>query len=313
VLEPEPFARLRLEGGRFDEEGMPVETLAELAAYEDLVVGVAKELFRSAHPERRRVPRGFEDRFQLRLKAVEEGSAMPVLERVAPIGALSAFDDDFTQARNAIEDAIAAVGRGDALPDNFPERALVLFNRFGQTLRQEESIELRRASATEGPKYTTQIRRRLVLSSRNTYQDEVRDIGRVVAIDSGRMSCTLRLRTEAQGQIVAPLDVVTFSPAKEVLEPNGEGPQVRVSGVGEFDTHNQLIRFDSIHEISVIDDPEELMALDLRLGEIASLSTGWLDGDGRATDPRVMKRAQTGPSGSSSELRSAAAQIVPYF
>jgi hypothetical protein len=67
------FAKLRLTGGRFEGDGMPVEALVELVAYEQLVVGVAKELFRREHSGRQRLPRGFAERLQLRLRTVERG------------------------------------------------------------------------------------------------------------------------------------------------------------------------------------------------------------------------------------------------
>lgn len=200
VLGPDPFARLRLAGGRFDSEGMPVETLGELAAYRDLVVGVAKEIFRSRHPHRQRVPRGFEDRLHLRLRTVEDGSAIPVLERALPEGTLLASEDEFTEARNLIEDAVAAADAQASLPDDFPRDVLVLFNRFGQTLRADEAIELRRGTATSGPRYTPEVRKALVLQQKRAYQQEVEDFGWVLEVDAQRMSCLIRLRMGPQSR-----------------------------------------------------------------------------------------------------------------
>jgi hypothetical protein len=279
-------------GGRFDGAGMPVESLVELAAYRDLVFDVAKALFRQRHPDRQRVPRGFSDRLQLRLQTVEDGSAVPVLERVAQPGALLAHSDEFTEARDAIEDAVAAIANGDPLPDMFPRQSLVLFNRFGQTLRPEEAIELRRGSASSGPIYTSDVRRTLVLNHRRTYQQEVEDIGWVTEVDGSRMSSMIRLRLGPPTSVPAPLDEVTFAPAKDVLEPNGEGPPVRVSGVGVFDTERGLIRFDSIHDVSVVEDPEELASLDQRFDQLASLNAGWMDGEGVPPSDAVLRRAR---------------------
>jgi hypothetical protein len=287
-----PFARLRLTGGRFDGQGMPVETLVELAQYRELVLGVARAQFLRSHPERKRVPRGFFDRLQLRLRTVEDGSAVPVLERVAPAGALIAVDDDFALARDAIEDAVAAAENGEQPPSGFPQEALVLFNRFGQTLRSDEAIELRRGSAPSGPRYTVDTRRKLLLSKRRTYTEELQGLGWISEVDGNGMSCRIRLRMGPATPVPAPLDEVTFGPVKDVLEPNGEGPPVRVSGVGVFDSERRLIRFDSIHDVNVLDDPEDLVSLDDRLDELASLNTGWLDGEGVRPDALVLERAR---------------------
>jgi hypothetical protein len=205
---------------------MPVETLVELAAYRDLVFGVAKELFRAAHPARQRVPRGFSERLQLWLRTVESGSPVPVLERVAAPGTVLAPDDEFTEARDVIEDAVAAVAGGDDLPSAFPRDGLVLFNRFGQTLRSDEAIELRRGGAPSGAMYTRDVRKMLVLNQRRTFQEEIDDIGWVSEVDADHMSCLIRLRMGPPGAIPAPLDEVTFAAVKEVLEPKGEGPPV---------------------------------------------------------------------------------------
>jgi hypothetical protein len=280
-------------GGRFEGNiGMPVEALAELVAYHELVVGVAKEVFRSSHPNRQRLPRGFTDRLQLRLQSVEQGSAIPVLERVRESGALLAVTDEFTQSRDIIEDAVAAIAGGRTLPSSFPPDALVLFNRFGQTLRPDEAIELRRGTATSGPRYTRDVRRQLVLERGSTYQDEVRDIGWVWEIDANRMSCNIRLRLGPSAPVAAPLDEVTFEPLWKALAPNGNGPPVRILGVGVFDTTRGLMRLDSIHDVSPVDDPDDLAALDNRLGELEELQEGWLDGDGLPPAPAALQSAR---------------------
>jgi hypothetical protein len=271
---------------------MPIETVVELAAYRELVLGVAKELFRKAHPGRQRVPKGFAERLQLRLRVVETGSSMPVIERPPVDGSLLLADDEFTHARDVIEDAVAAASRGDHVPESLPRGALVLFNRFGQTLRGDEAIELRRGNAAAGPRYTRDVRKRLVLDERRTFQDEVDDIGWVWEVDGERMRCLIRLRLGPGGPISAPLDEVTFAAAKQVLEPKGEGPPVRISGVGVFDASQALIRLDSIHDVSVLEDAEELESLDRRIDELAGLTAGWLDGDGLPPDAIVLVRAR---------------------
>src|SRR5258708_12633883 len=121
---------------------MPVEALGELVDYHGLVVGVATELFRSRHPERQRLPSGFADRLRLRIHTVEPGSAIPVLERVNAPGTLLTPDDEFTEARDVIEAAVAAIADGRELPGSFPRQALLLFNRLGQTLPPNEPIDL---------------------------------------------------------------------------------------------------------------------------------------------------------------------------
>lgn len=280
-------------GGRFERQGMPVETLVELAAYRTLVVGVAKELFRQANPNRQRVPRGFEERLDLRLQTVEDGSVMPVLDRAVGDGELLTADDEFTNARDVIGRAIDAVASDQPVPQDFPRSALLLFNGFGQKLRAGEAVELRRGNETQGPRYTPEVRRKLVLQDRHSVQQEIDDIGWVSEVDGDRMRCLIRLRTSpAATAVAAPLDELTFAAVKDVLEPRGEGPPVRLSGVGVYDSYQRLIRFDAIHEVSVIEEADELQRIDERLDELSALRAGWLDGDGRAIAESAIDNAR---------------------
>jgi hypothetical protein len=292
------FVRLCLSGGRFEAEGMPVEVLAELVAYRELVIGVAKELFRQQHPQRQRLPSGFTDRLQLRLRVIERGSVVPVLERMRSVGVgVLPFGDDFvsdefTMARNLIEDAVAAVVAGTDIPADFPRSALVLFNGLGQTLRVGETIELQSSRLSAGVKYTREVGRQLVLLERSTFQDEVRDIGRVWEVDSHRMTCALQLRLGPSSPITAPLDELTFEPIKEALAPNGQGPPLHIIGLGVFDSTRGLLRLDAIHDVSRVEDPADLEAVDSRLDELEGLRGGWLDGYGAAPTPPALRSAR---------------------
>ncbi len=272
---------------------MPVEALTELVAYQQLVVGVAKEVYRSRHADRQRLPRGFADRLQLRLRTIEQGSAMPVLERTREPGALMPREDDFTRSRDLIEEAVAAIADGDALPEDFPRQAVVLFNRFGQTLRPDEAIELRKPAAQSGPRYTRDVQRRLVLAERRTFQAEVSDIGWILELDSTRMTCMIRLRSVPRAQPVsAPVDDFTFDQVKAAVEPNGEGPPVHVTGMGVYSTAGHVFRLDSIQDVSPVEDPEGLEALDNRIAELAELKPGWLDGAGAPLTLAALEKAR---------------------
>jgi hypothetical protein len=286
----DPFARLHLTGGRFDTPGMPLEALVELARYRDLILGVARAIFLQDNPDRQRMPRGFYDRLDLRLNVVEEGSVTPVVERRLPDGAFVSTDDYFTRARDIISHAVEVAAADDAPLLALPPDTLVLFNPFGQTLRSSEAIELRTADASSGPTYTSETRRRLLLSSRKTFTQEVQGIAWVHEVDGNAMSCRVRLKTGPSWPVAAPLDEVTFSSAKAALEPNGEGPPVRVFGVGVFDAGEQLLRLDSIQAIDPLDD--DFLQLDARLDEIATLNAGWLDGEGVSPDVGAVERAR---------------------
>lgn len=267
---------------------MPVEVLTELVAYRDLVAEVARHLFLSDHPARQRVPKGFTESFSLRIRRIEEGSAAPVLERVPPEGTLVATPDAFDSARDLICEAVAAAADGGPTPGAFPREAVVHFNRFGQSLRDEEDIELRAPGASVGPRYN-QVIRRVLLAERSYYQRDAERTGWVTEIDAEKMRFHLRL---SEGSSVpAPMDDVMFDDVKTALRPSGEGPQVLIGGVGVFDKSDRLVRFDSLHQVIPAEaetDGEAAEAVDA-----AEVEVGWLDGQGAATHPGAFERARS--------------------
>ncbi|UUE99042.1 hypothetical protein NDY24_04165 [Xanthomonas hortorum pv. pelargonii] len=59
------FSQPKFTGARFDEHTLPVDVARDLAAYERLIVELAKHLYLQEHPGRQRVPKGFEAGFRL--------------------------------------------------------------------------------------------------------------------------------------------------------------------------------------------------------------------------------------------------------
>lgn len=105
------FGSWRLRGGRYEQQGLPVEVLAEFARYERLVVDVARGLYKQRHATRQRVPRGFASSFSLRLSDIQAGSVVPILER-ATNETDTLFDEDsgiFDEARILIQDTLPGV------------------------------------------------------------------------------------------------------------------------------------------------------------------------------------------------------------
>lgn len=284
-----PFLSLHFRGARFDDDqGMPVETLGELMAYRELVAEVARSVFLSQNPERQRVPKGFADRLRLRIRRVDEGSAVPLLERSVSSGELLPIEDEFHRARDLISSAIHDVASGRSIPEDFPQDALVHFNRLGQGLQDDESIELIRPGTFSGPRYTQDVRK-VLLGGRLIYQRDAVVVGWVTEVDAERMRFQLR---QSDGLVVpAPIDSVTFDEVKQALAPTGEGPQVSVSGVGVFDRSDNLVRFDSVHEL-ISEDVDDAVADDAVAVDASAVTAGWLDGYGEATDPTVIRRTK---------------------
>ncbi|WDP99053.1 hypothetical protein PVK74_24830 [Micromonospora chalcea] len=315
MTEPAPFVELRMKGQRFDHPGMPVEALSELVAYRELLVEVAKALFLRNNPGRQRVPKGFVERLRLRLRRVDEGSALPVLERLdTDAEGFFPREDEFVVARRLIEAAISSVASEDTLPSDFPEDVVGYFNRFGRSLLPGDSIELREPGHERGAVYTANVRRRLLLSRSSTYRVNANLLGRIVEIDAE--DSAFNLRTLTNNVVRCHFESELFPFIRNALLPDGAGPAVRVSGEAVLDRIDKVVRME-VTEAGYADEADEASdTLDFdgdaegippqrtfraiprqsdpaakvnrRIDELESLGPGWLDGEGEPPAQEVL-------------------------
>jgi len=271
------FLKPRFTGARFDEHTLPVDVASDLAAYEELVIDLAKHLWLSEHHGRERVPKGFEQGFSLHLEGmVEDGSAKPLLSWVvAGALALNAGSNTyFEQARDLIADCISASAAGQPLPAKFPKDLLDHFNVFGRSLREGESLELPHVG---GPaQLTPERRKQLVLDAQRVYSKHVELVGRVGEIDWEKQ--TFRLRLEAGTAITAPLPE-HFS---ELIRQAGGKDRtiVSIKGVGVFDVYDHLQKLTETQHLELL--PNQVLASQIE--DLATLSDGWFEGKGKAPD-----------------------------
>ncbi|MBK7581090.1 MAG: hypothetical protein IPI67_12860 [Myxococcales bacterium] len=276
-----PFATLIFRGKRFDGAAMPLEALPELAAYRDLVVAVAKQLFLEANPNRVRLPKGFDASFRLTLSRIEAGSAVPIIEREQDL--LPLFPGDFfDNARAAVERAIAE------LPDNEPKPSWLTpdvvgrFASFGRTLRDDESVVVALAGKREGAVYDRHARRSILLRSQGTYEEEIELVGVVRETDADQESFEIRLGTDRR--IPVRSSRLFFSQVVRSLERDSA---VRVSGTGVFDAEGKLLRVAQASDVSAAEEgdvatgrPGCNIPVDEQIASLRGLSDGWCDGEG---------------------------------
>jgi len=75
----QPFLQTKFDGARFDQHTLPIEVARDLAAYESLVIDLARYLYLRDNPGRQRVPRGFDAEFHLHLQRVDVPHDSPEL------------------------------------------------------------------------------------------------------------------------------------------------------------------------------------------------------------------------------------------
>lgn len=284
--ELEPFVTHVLKGARFEEHSVPLSVLPDLTAYRDLVLEVARALFFRENPGRQRVPKGFEDGFELLLRGIGDGSAVVPLERrqkagPAQLSLVPRKPDVFEQSRDIVNQTIDAISNGQAAPASFPIEAVGCFNNFGRTLRPDESIEILGPGRQRGATYTKIVRKRLVLLREGTYEDIVEITGRVVQYDTQRRTFGVLV-----GEQTVTGNLEGLSPSQmgivRAAAVHTEELRIYALGVGAYDSLDRLVRLVTIKELSFAEDEDlrEKLDLDRRLAALAELPDGWLDGSG---------------------------------
>lgn len=270
------FLKPRLVGKRFDDHSIPVEVLKDWAAFEGLIVEVARWLYLERYPSRKRTPRGFTHNFAIHLSQVEEGSAVAVLERPLPQGSLvhDAFSEWFDKARDRVLDTIYAASEGRSVDNLLPKTLLAYFDQFGRFLQEDERIEFNRASDAEGVViYDHRVRKMLVLKSSTVYRTEEAVRGSMSELNLENRTFTLKLISGER--VVGHFSEELRDAALGALGAYGES-LVMVEGAVVRDQSDNRKRIEQVTRIESL-DPLDVPA---RLESLSLLREGWLDGLG---------------------------------
>ncbi len=270
----EPFIQPRFQGPRFEEHTLPLSAAKDLAAYEELLLELAKHLFRQKEQGRTRVPKGFASGFSLHLERIDEGSTKSVL--VAMMSAAQLFTHlpaEITEAREMIN-AVIATEEGQPLPADFPKELYSYFNRVGRSLKEGESIEWASESATNKSVLTRGKRIRLARAHRETYEDEADVMAKVEELDAKKKTGILRVSEKEAVPFV--FGDPFFAELKEAL--GNDRVHVRLKGIGVFDINDRLSTIIEIDQLETVLHYALVSAID----GLLSLKDGWLEGSGVA-------------------------------
>jgi hypothetical protein len=272
------FLQPRFVGARFDQHTLPVEVARDLAAYEELIIQLARVLYLREHPTRKRVPKGFADDFSLRLERVEDGSTKVVLvaATIAAVGLLplhGSLDGQnyYIKARDAVSELVTTVAADQRLPPQIPRSLLEKFNTLGRSLRPGEAVDL----APEGKPaamLTPEVRKKLVrVGGGKSYTAHVSVSGIIVEINWEKDQFQLRL---ADGQAVT-IHLPSFY-RDNVRAAGGKArTQVQVAGLGIFDMEDRLQKVTEIVQLETFPNQELVLGIE----NLSTLAAGWL-GDG---------------------------------
>lgn len=300
------FLKPVMRGKRFDEHCIPVDVLIELANYRELIAEVARTLYFQDHQNRKRVPRNWEDNFQLCLTEVEPGSAIPVLKRFTSamlmVGSLlfsEPSNDYFDKARDLVNEVIS-LAQDDKGHPSFPIDSYAQFSAFGKTLKDDESIELIAPGKSNGPKYDKAIRKKLLHRVGTSYEDQFdikakviegsieKDTVIIKTSDDSLLSLDLAANSKFRTLLVQSFadTFVSQSPAKNL----------HITGVGIYDTSDKLEKVLSLTDVTDDEDGVSISAavseeINLRLDTLARLKDDWNGPDSPTFDIEGLKWA----------------------
>ena len=275
---------VRLSGGRFKEAELPLFILGDLAPLQDMVVDVAKGLFKEKSG-RKRSPSSF-DQTYLKIVGLRPGSTVVEIgidtTRVILDGAPVPNQEHFEAAANSIVDVIGLAEQGTKHPnDRMPPRCMAYFNRMGRSLMSNEVMEMTTAN-NHTARLTQQSREALVRYSVGEIMRDITIRGVISEADLKNMKFRLE---PIYGTIVnCPLleqhRETVLDAFNSYKNKDHNRIQVRVRMTGMYDRQDRLQRVESIKSVDTLDP----LDVDARLDRFRTLQDGWLEDGGVAPD-----------------------------
>ncbi|MBP5982283.1 MAG: hypothetical protein KA734_01065 [Fluviicola sp.] len=284
------FFQPRLTGKRFDAHTLPVELLSDFAALEEFIIELAKQKYLDAHPDRKRVPRGFSDGISLNLATIADGSVITgfVLSSALIANGLFATSDPtltyFEQAKESFLTALKQAEKDDVI--ELAPRFISYFNRIGKNLLEDESIEFQPNSTDFKAELNKQTRRRILLSNdQNTeFSENTILIVQITELDKVKQTFSIQNGSiKISGITIQPEHKDTIFKAFDEFE---LGSFVKMKSVAQFNRTNHITMINNIDHIDLLDADD----IEVRFEHIVSLRNGWYYGDGKSFNKNQLSR-----------------------
>ncbi len=245
----EQVVKLVFKGQRFQDHALDQDALGEVSHFLKMITETAKAVWRAENPGRKNLPPHFEDRTRLCLRRIEEGStAVPLEVFLEEPEQKEMFEPEVRDVKKAIRlarDVYRAVETDAPLPEGFPRTLVPEYERWGETLREDEAIEVVDESA-EPVRVTRLVRRRLASFVEPCHEDQVDVAGEVLEADIRKQRFEIWLDETTSVK-------VAFTPEQEdevtTALRDHKILRLQVKGRGEFTPQGKLLRVTEVHEL----------------------------------------------------------------
>lgn len=198
----DPVLRIHLDGGRFTRHCFPATAVSELQRLNRIYTILAEDLWRNAHPERVRLPRGFTRDYELYLTDIGQGSTITTFTNNAtdpPADALFEVDNEGSSANLAsraadrVNELFAFIVENQSLPEFLPQSGRPDVLRLFSSLEQDEYCVFETSDGASFT-YTHEIRTKLLASVHPGIRTQTGQIaGRLSGIHADKRLASLKL------------------------------------------------------------------------------------------------------------------------
>ncbi|MBW4815950.1 MULTISPECIES: hypothetical protein [Rhodococcus] len=292
-------AAMRLSGARFNAPGIPAESLVEISALEDIMRSLVKLYWHDSYPNKKRMPKGYDDRIALRLvQKIGEGSCRATLEYDLGPGKIAIDEEDeieqyYDRALNTVDEFIAfALSDEGQLPVDMRRLPPNKVKRLGHTLHTGDTIQVAPTDVVEWkgrPEYTTTARSNAIDSLDVETRKPATVKGQVIDFHVLSGKLTVRDRDHKRDITVPYREsgvTVEIASAQQLFECEAEG-------IGEFNADGRLTKLATVTTLNVVDVTEDARAARAAVDSLADLDEGWLDGEcGEPITAAVIERGR---------------------
>ena len=275
-----PFIEPVFKGDRFANHRLPVQVFPDLIAYDVIIRAIAKELYFSAHKDRTRIPKGFQERFKLNLTDIKPGSVVSVLSR--EFETEQNENDEFDRARDLLNEFVSSINNPKPL-EKFPKKIIYLFEDLGKTLQQGDSIELRIPGKNNSSTYSKEIRSKILSINKKPYLDICYLTGSVSGFDAEKRKLFVVL--EDGQSIEGPLDP-SFDALLRDIAPQYKRKDIAVTliGLARYQPDGSVAEIKKLQHLVVYQEgiPEFFPNTTTQLNALCDLKDGWHDGEEKA-------------------------------
>ncbi len=274
------YFHMRFRGGRFEGSvGMPMAAMSEMTYLNDLIMEVARVLWRRQKGVKR--ARDYPSEPILRVERFAKGSAIPLIDRDGASSVLTG--DPYDQSRDLVEKAFWGIVDEAELPEEFPLECDDQLRRFRKTLQAEEDAEFLQKDERgvwKERRYTRRLRTQFWTAFDTSSEQRVLLVGQV---DSLARKSSGFVFERLGGQ---KLDAKFQSPSMwddlhTALGKSSTHPYCRLEATVDVDYMQRVRKILLTHKVEVIDvDPIHWAA---RFVELSTYADEWMPGASAVT------------------------------